>query len=472
METRSISITFQDILNTCQLPLDQALAIIAPFRLTPTYEALRSTPNNKLTDEEYIIFAITRAAEDTQYLDVFRLYCILSKQKETLDSAVYQHLNALCYILIYSTPEIVIEEKDDEDDLDISTFIYYQFHKSYILSELKLNYFYSLVNLRHKHENAFLNFAGIDLHKADLSSCHFHDIDFTGCDFQNAKLTDSIFERCRLQDVDFSNVNFSQTSLFASDWANADLSNVTWSDRYHFVNFIKNFRETHHFAPQLDHLNQQLNLRPRLTDTLLPIFAKNVTTAAKNFNKINTSIETILDRQSLINTAISHDLFKDRSAKYCKWQYATNYVVSFFQAASSTPYLPTTDALTILYELKDQLLNDLQHKPDSFFDSSFPKNNNRASQDKIGEVMRFIDTHDSCYSILQIAQSANEEEIKHAYNRLALSHHPDKNKDIDLSVANHQFQLLTNAKEILLYQRNIHDNYLLSHQLQTQHKLG
>lgn len=52
------------------------------------------------------------------------------------------------------------------------------------------------------------------------------------------------------------------------------------------------------------------------------------------------------------------------------------------------------------------------------------------------------------YKILGVSKNANESEIKKAYKKLAIQHHPDKNKD-DPEGAKEKFQKIANAYETL-----------------------
>jgi DnaJ family protein A protein 2 len=56
-----------------------------------------------------------------------------------------------------------------------------------------------------------------------------------------------------------------------------------------------------------------------------------------------------------------------------------------------------------------------------------------------------MSSHDSYYSILGIEPTAGEDEIKRAYRKLALKHHPDKNNDKDTET----FQRIQEAYETL-----------------------
>jgi DnaJ family protein A protein 5 len=52
------------------------------------------------------------------------------------------------------------------------------------------------------------------------------------------------------------------------------------------------------------------------------------------------------------------------------------------------------------------------------------------------------------YELLGIEESANSDEIKKAFRRLALVHHPDKNKD-DVEGATKRFAAIQQAYEVL-----------------------
>ncbi|KAF4715912.1 hypothetical protein FOZ63_033049 [Perkinsus olseni] len=67
-----------------------------------------------------------------------------------------------------------------------------------------------------------------------------------------------------------------------------------------------------------------------------------------------------------------------------------------------------------------------------------------------------------CYKILGVAQDATDGEIRRAYRRLAVKLHPDKNREIEESLANEQFQQLAKAYEVLSSPqlREAYDYYL------------
>ncbi|KAF4660781.1 hypothetical protein FOZ61_003743 [Perkinsus olseni] len=69
---------------------------------------------------------------------------------------------------------------------------------------------------------------------------------------------------------------------------------------------------------------------------------------------------------------------------------------------------------------------------------------------------------DDCYKILGVAQDASEGEIRRAYRRLAVKLHPDKNREVEESLANEQFQQLAKAYEVLSSPqlREAYDYYL------------
>ncbi|GAB6022322.1 hypothetical protein CHUAL_006445 [Chamberlinius hualienensis] len=66
---------------------------------------------------------------------------------------------------------------------------------------------------------------------------------------------------------------------------------------------------------------------------------------------------------------------------------------------------------------------------------------------------------DSLYEILGISKTANADDIKKTYRRLALKYHPDKNPDDP--EASEKFKEINRAHSILsdLTKRNIYDNY-------------
>ena len=59
-----------------------------------------------------------------------------------------------------------------------------------------------------------------------------------------------------------------------------------------------------------------------------------------------------------------------------------------------------------------------------------------------------MDTRDNHYEVLGLDKSATTEEIKKAYKKLALKHHPDKNPD-DKDGAKKRFTKISEAYSIL-----------------------
>lgn len=53
------------------------------------------------------------------------------------------------------------------------------------------------------------------------------------------------------------------------------------------------------------------------------------------------------------------------------------------------------------------------------------------------------------YKILGVSHSATPEEIKKAYKKLALKHHPDKNQETDSAKAEERFKEIGKAYEVL-----------------------
>lgn len=74
-------------------------------------------------------------------------------------------------------------------------------------------------------------------------------------------------------------------------------------------------------------------------------------------------------------------------------------------------------------------------------------------------LSKFEERYGDCYTILGIDPSANEDEIKKAYRKLAREWHPDKNPGKN---TNEEFQKIDEAKNILLdkEQKIAHDYFL------------
>jgi len=65
------------------------------------------------------------------------------------------------------------------------------------------------------------------------------------------------------------------------------------------------------------------------------------------------------------------------------------------------------------------------------------------------------------YKILDLTESASQADIKKAYRRMALKHHPDKVPQSDRAKAEDRFKKITNAHEILSDEskRKLYDQY-------------
>lgn len=64
------------------------------------------------------------------------------------------------------------------------------------------------------------------------------------------------------------------------------------------------------------------------------------------------------------------------------------------------------------------------------------------------------------YQILGVSHKATSEEIKKAYKRLALKHHPDKNQETDSAKAEERFKEIGKAYEVLsdVKEREMYDD--------------
>ncbi|KAL5280150.1 DNAJB5 family protein [Megaselia abdita] len=64
------------------------------------------------------------------------------------------------------------------------------------------------------------------------------------------------------------------------------------------------------------------------------------------------------------------------------------------------------------------------------------------------------------YKILGVSHDATPEEIKKAYKRLALKHHPDKNQETDSAKAEERFKEIGKAYEVLsdVKEREMYDD--------------
>nr|WP_317165144.1 DnaJ domain-containing protein [Draconibacterium halophilum] len=70
----------------------------------------------------------------------------------------------------------------------------------------------------------------------------------------------------------------------------------------------------------------------------------------------------------------------------------------------------------------------------------------------------FVPNTDSDYKILEIERSANEEELKKAYRRMAMKYHPDKVSNLGEEVQNaakEKFQKVNQAYENIKKERKI-----------------
>jgi len=64
------------------------------------------------------------------------------------------------------------------------------------------------------------------------------------------------------------------------------------------------------------------------------------------------------------------------------------------------------------------------------------------------------------YQILGVSHQATPEEIKKAYKRLALKHHPDKNQETETAKAEERFKVIGKAYEVLsdVKEREMYDD--------------
>lgn len=64
------------------------------------------------------------------------------------------------------------------------------------------------------------------------------------------------------------------------------------------------------------------------------------------------------------------------------------------------------------------------------------------------------------YKILGVSHDATSEEIKKAYKKLALKHHPDKNQETDSAKAEERFKVIGKAYEVLsdVNERAVYDD--------------
>ena len=81
---------------------------------------------------------------------------------------------------------------------------------------------------------------------------------------------------------------------------------------------------------------------------------------------------------------------------------------------------------------------------------------NSADTDSI--LAMFVKQTDSAYKVLEISPDATDEEVKKAYKRLAIKHHPDKVASLGADVqkaAEEKFKQVQIAYETIKKQRNM-----------------
>jgi DnaJ like chaperone protein len=82
-----------------------------------------------------------------------------------------------------------------------------------------------------------------------------------------------------------------------------------------------------------------------------------------------------------------------------------------------------------------------------------------SKNDYISIESMFVPKTDWAYDVLEIKNSATEDEIKKAYRKMAVKYHPDKvsylGEDVQ-KAANEKFQKLNEAYQVICKERNIH----------------
>ncbi|KAG6820308.1 hypothetical protein H0H93_002395 [Arthromyces matolae] len=132
----------------------------------------------------------------------------------------------------------------------------------------------------------------------------------------------------------------------------------------------------------------------------------------------------------------SHYLMQPQESRMAKVSTASFHPRHLAIQASPSPPLLTTPLEPDCYSYVRVLgLDYLQHRPEMGAHESTPRNGGDASE-----------SIPDYYQLLEVDENATADEIKRSFRRLALIHHPDKNKD-DIDGATRRFAALQQAYE-------------------------
>jgi hypothetical protein len=479
MQARSnASFPIEIILSISSKTLPEAKKIIADFHVSETYQALISKTFDAMSDDEAIMFALTRRAEETKKLTSLRLLQAMDARATILDEASLHHLKALLMALIYMEP--ACDEENDNDLSDDVGFNYLKKDPKKAFDKLYGDYLYQPTHHRLCiFEHHYLNFSGLDFKGVKLGSANLQDMDWSGANLEEANLDSAIFHRAYLANTNLTKASLIEADLAQCHWEEATLSDAKLTDRFHVTHFLDHITDVDGLNQQLDSLQDKLQHHLSLRETLVTAIAQQLARMIEKKDQQDLSDTSIQGKLALVHAAISHSIFKDAKASDYT---VTNLMNSMFIFFQSTPFFRTTKALSILCELSDTLKCEAalsfeeriakKHQAEQAFHAFFrsgakPSPNEKPKEEgqrakQEAELQVFIKQHVSCYALLGIAPNANNNEIKKAFNRLAKANHPDKNHAMD---AGEKFNALVFAKATLQdpLRRREHDQYLALH---------